>query len=702
MAWDGSNRREELPANWASLRRKSLGRDAYLCQFEKSNGKLCYDRATDIDHIIPGSLGGTDDLDNLQSLCGFHHGKKTSKEGQAAKIALFEKRKKDKHYGPVHPLDRYKTGNKKQDIKKANVSKVTPSKPLIKYIGKTWIVDKENGGFILPKYSLGYGIIEWIEENCQFHNEPAKLTPEQKRFILWSYEVNPNAVPNEQGQVDHFVNRVIILQRIKGWGKDPLIAVLMAAEICGPVRFSHFDADGLVVGKPEPSPSIPLFAGSFEQVKRNTMGLFENILKPTSKKKYKFIANKESVTALGRNDCWMVPGRDNTDQYEGARFSCGVLMEPHHMSHEEGHNKYSTIRKGIAKTNGIMFIITNSYDASEGSFAQTLRENYDDAIQNKIPHNVHKTYYDSIEGPDWLKELDDEIITKVVRYVAGDAHWLQIGSILSFFNDPNTKTEDALRYYFNAVGVIGTEAWVDIDDWDGSTVDLEIPISPEDPIVLFGDFSLNDDNTVIVAVRLSDGYTFIPEDALWSRPRKTTADWKHWQVPRQAVNDKVDLIFSKYNVVAFWADPSHAKDAMEGSEGQQYWIPLMHEWHQKYKDRLQLWAQPSKHAIIWDMASPARIEEFTHAAELFALQVGEWNIPHARDTRLRDHIRNARRYTNKYGQSIWKGSHRSNKKIDAAVCAVGANMLRNRMNNKVSDTYEEDLAFMEYVQRVTQ
>ena len=52
---------------WKKLRKVILQRDAYLCQ-------ECYRRkkltpATDVDHIVPKSLGGTDDEDNLQSLC---------------------------------------------------------------------------------------------------------------------------------------------------------------------------------------------------------------------------------------------------------------------------------------------------------------------------------------------------------------------------------------------------------------------------------------------------------------------------------------------------------------------------------------------------------------------------------------------------------------------------------------------------------
>lgn len=36
--------------------------------------------ATDVDHIMPKSQGGTDDWDNLQALCKSHHSEKTARE----------------------------------------------------------------------------------------------------------------------------------------------------------------------------------------------------------------------------------------------------------------------------------------------------------------------------------------------------------------------------------------------------------------------------------------------------------------------------------------------------------------------------------------------------------------------------------------------------------------------------------------------
>lgn len=82
MGWETSDRREHLPPNWRSLRRQCFSRDGYRCVAILSNGLRCKEVPTECDHI-----GDRDDhrLEMLQSLCEFHHGKKTGQQGAAAK-----------------------------------------------------------------------------------------------------------------------------------------------------------------------------------------------------------------------------------------------------------------------------------------------------------------------------------------------------------------------------------------------------------------------------------------------------------------------------------------------------------------------------------------------------------------------------------------------------------------------------------------
>jgi 5-methylcytosine-specific restriction protein A len=60
---------------WMRRRKEILERDAYLCVACRAKGRIT--DATDVDHIVPLSKGGTDDLGNLQSLCERCHKSKS-------------------------------------------------------------------------------------------------------------------------------------------------------------------------------------------------------------------------------------------------------------------------------------------------------------------------------------------------------------------------------------------------------------------------------------------------------------------------------------------------------------------------------------------------------------------------------------------------------------------------------------------------
>ena len=82
MGWETSNRRERLPEDWTLRRVRVLRRDGYRCQARDSMGGSCGAKANQVDHIQPGD---DHSLDNLQALCAWHHARKSSAEGAAAR-----------------------------------------------------------------------------------------------------------------------------------------------------------------------------------------------------------------------------------------------------------------------------------------------------------------------------------------------------------------------------------------------------------------------------------------------------------------------------------------------------------------------------------------------------------------------------------------------------------------------------------------
>lgn len=80
--WQGSDRRERLPADWqSSIRPRILKRDGYRCTARDQDGTRCEELATDVDHVRRGDIH--EDW-NLTSLCSWHHDRKSAKEGAAA------------------------------------------------------------------------------------------------------------------------------------------------------------------------------------------------------------------------------------------------------------------------------------------------------------------------------------------------------------------------------------------------------------------------------------------------------------------------------------------------------------------------------------------------------------------------------------------------------------------------------------------
>lgn len=82
--WEGSTRRDTLPANWATeIRPAVIARDKGRCRWIQNNAR-CPAPGTDVDHI-----GYRDDhrLVNLRLLCREHHNRRSSAQGNAAQAA---------------------------------------------------------------------------------------------------------------------------------------------------------------------------------------------------------------------------------------------------------------------------------------------------------------------------------------------------------------------------------------------------------------------------------------------------------------------------------------------------------------------------------------------------------------------------------------------------------------------------------------
>jgi len=63
--------------DWRAKRIRVLTRDAFVC---RSCGRVASGQAAHVDHIVPLEDGGSDQDENLQTLCRSCHGRKTRAE----------------------------------------------------------------------------------------------------------------------------------------------------------------------------------------------------------------------------------------------------------------------------------------------------------------------------------------------------------------------------------------------------------------------------------------------------------------------------------------------------------------------------------------------------------------------------------------------------------------------------------------------
>lgn len=605
-------------------------------------------------------------------------------------------------------------------------------------------------GYILPELTLGWEILIWIESNLladetDEHNKPLPfdLTDEQKRFILWFYAID---------ETGRFLYREVVLQRLKGHGKDPLAAVISAVEFVGPCRFAGWATrdipergllQGDPVAKPHPRAWIQIAAVTLKQT-QNTMKLFMGLFTDACKAEHGIDIGKETIYAYGGQKA-IEAVTSSPSALEGNRPTLVIKNETHHWkANNSGIEMAEAIERNATKSKGgaaRTLSITNAYAPSVESVARSEREAYEAQISGESIKTG--MLYDTLEAPKEArlrplfpheqkgaedrgiepvsKEVEEALtrryIRRILEAVRGGAWWLDIPGLTNSILSPKSKVSLSRRFWYNQI-VANEDAWVDpaavaaaikpevatlMKTVSDPKLILEAgwqPVGKDDPIVAFFDGSKTDDSTAIVGCRISDGYCFLI--GVWQKPKGEVG--KKWMAPRAAVDRRVKTMFERFNVVAFWGDPSHAKDDEEDESS--YWMPMLDKWMRTYKDRLDPKHWPVKtglrvHAINWDMTSSDRTKAFIDAAEQTVEDFETLNdIEEYEPTFQIDghpvlvrHLENAIGHPDPrgWGMSLSKVQRDSPHKIDAAVCLVGARMLRRLvLNAHVEEEEQED------------
>jgi len=491
--------------------------------------------------------------------------------------------------------------------------------------------------------TLGWPILEWVTEyvlqpDGPQAGEPFTFTDEQVRILLRWFALD---------EVGRFRYRSGTIRRLKGWGKDPFLAVLSLVEFVGPSRFGGWNAAGMPVAVPHPAPWVQVAAVSLTQT-RNTFRLFPGMMSPELIDEYGVDPGKEITYSRAGGVLEAVTSSPRA--LEGGRATFVLMNETQHwLANNSGHDMALTIKGNVGKSRGggaRTMEITNAPLPGEESVAEQTynawakrREAAANATGPVVESGV---YYDSVEAPADVDLSDEESLRAGIEAARGDAHWLDTDWIISTLASGTYPPYQFRRMFLNQL-TAAEAALVRPDQWDPLAV--EDTLNPGDEIVLGFDGGRKDDATALVALRVSD-LLAVPL-GLWEAPAGPQG--ADWEVDREQVDGAVRSAFTTYNVSAMFADVA-------------LWESYVDTWSADYRDQLVIKASP-KSAVGRDMRGG--LQELTEANERLVAAIRDGKIHHNGHPGLRRHVLNTRRRPNRFGLSFGKDGRESRKKVDA-------------------------------------
>jgi phage terminase large subunit-like protein len=501
--------------------------------------------------------------------------------------------------------------------------------------------------------TLGAEVACWMEHWLIQPNGPAagrdfQLTDRQKRFLYWWYAIDENG----RWLFHHGVRRLA-----KGSGKSPFAAALALAELCSPCRVYDIDhRKGIAIGRPMDMPLVQIAATSETQT-GNTMRMVRA-----------FAPKGSDVVVEHRLD----PGRTKYSKVpegtlevitssptaaEGAEGSCTIADETEHWKPANGGVELaSTLIDNLAKSGNRMVETANAFIPGEQCVAESTWDAWCDQEEGRT-RNTSRILYDAVIAPPETDWSDPDSIRAALEAVYEDCWWIDVENQLTRIMDTRARLSESKRKYGNRP-TVSEDAWVTPEQW---TVLARpgVEVKAGERVALFFDGSKSRDTTALVGCRISDGHVFLV--AMWEPDPGDPES----VVPVEDVDAAVARAFDTWKVLGFFADV-------------QEWESFTKvEWPRRHGRRLKVKAVPggkSPEPIAWDMRTNESV--FTKAAELCQDEILEGKFTHDGDPRLARHVANARERPNRYGTSVRKETPDSPKKIDGAVCVIGARHVR--------------------------
>lgn len=464
--------------------------------------------------------------------------------------------------------------------------------------------------------SLGYEVLDWlVEYTCHGVGDiqgkrlegAFDLDDEIREHIIECYRIDPisgRRVFNEA-----------VLSRPKGRAKSEVAALVVIVEAFGPCRFGGWDADGQPVARPVTSPLIKCLATEESQA-GNTFSNVAFIAGEWGQDEHPEIyggaggvRRYQSASAI-----YLPQGGEIRACTSGAASKDGGL-ETHVVADEthlyvlpELRSMYATTARNMGKrydADAWLHQTSTAYRPGEQSVFETTLTLW---RKGDLPESVYVNHREATGKID----LDDKDRTiRQLREVYGPAaEWIDMDRKYRDMRDlricPDEET--AARYFLNRP-MSSKDAWIPDD-----VVKRQIRAEAVDPgarITLGFDGSLNDDATVLIGCRVSDGFIF--PVGIWAKPSGPEGNW--WEVPRSDVLSTIREAFGRYDVVRMYADPHEWRsdiDALQEEFGERVspWATSRDTAMGPALDRLRT---DLMNGVAWHSGDPTVVEHFSNA-----------------------------------------------------------------------------------------
>ena len=426
-----------------------------------------------------------------------------------------------------------------------------------------------------PRRTLAWEVIRWCEElmlSPMGDGSPLRFTIEQCRFLAWWYAVDADG---------RWLYRRGVLRRAKGWGKDPLAAVLALVEMLGPCRVGGWDASGDPTGAPAAAPLVAVAATSEAQT-RNTTEMLDVVAGPELVRRHRLRLGERvcrGVTDTGAT-ATLRPVTSSWRSSEGARVTAVIAGETQHWrSTNGGHQMAAVLSRNLAKApDGAarMLAITNAHEPGEDSVAERDHEAWlkqrRDAKRGEGTVDIFLDSREAVIDASTFDVRDPEQVVPALRAAYGDAVWIDCPRIAADAADPETPEAHTFRFNFNRI-TAGAGRWMDPAALDAAERHADIPDAGT-PVAVGFDGSRTLDATAIVCTTMEGGFQW--PAAVWERPWDDQ-DADDWEVPAAEVHDAVERIFEVWRVARMYADPAWWEEEVATWSGR--WPKIVGAWH---------------------------------------------------------------------------------------------------------------------------